>query len=371
MTAENGNSNRKIGHTLIPKLASTPVLDPNRLDEAAREAASQLLREGESANTRRSYESALRYWAAWYMARYGQAMKIPVPPVVAVQFMLDHLGRTNRGKVVCELPAALDEVLVATGLKGKLGPLALNTVEHRLAVLSKVHQLKRLVNPCEDPAVKQLLKRARRAYAKRGALPHSKTAATKEPLEAMLATCGDDLVGIRDRALLLFAWSSGGRRRSEVASANIKRLERTKDGYLYKMGQSKTNQGGKSNPKLHPGKPLLDDAAEAMAKWLKASKLKSGAIFRRLWGDTIGQALSPAAVGEIIKRRAQLAGLAGDWAGHSIRSGFVTEAGKQGVPVGSVMAMTDHTNVGSMIGYYQAGAAEANPAARLLSPKTR
>lgn len=89
MAAEYGKSNRKIGYTLIPKLASTPVLDPNRLDEAAREAAAQLLREGESANTRRSYESALRYWAAWYMARYGQTVKLPVPPVVMVQFMLD------------------------------------------------------------------------------------------------------------------------------------------------------------------------------------------------------------------------------------------------------------------------------------------
>ena len=371
MTAENGKQNRKIGHTLIPKLASTPVLDPTRLDEAAREAAAQLLREGESANTRRSYESALRYWAAWYMARYGQTIKLPVPPVVMVQFMLDHLGRTHRGKVICELPAALDQVMVSSGLKGKLGPLALNTVEHRLTVLSKAHQLKRLPNPYDDPAVKQLLKRARRAHAKRGALPHSKTAATKEPLEAMLTTCGDDLVGIRDRALLLFGWASGGRRRSEVAAAKVERLQRTKNGYIYKMGQSKTNQSAKPNPKLHPDKPILGDAADALSKWLIASKLKNGPIFRRLWGQTIGPALSGAAIGEIIKRRALAAGLAGDWAGHSIRSGFVTEAGKQGVPLGSVMAMTDHANVGSVVGYYQVGAAETNPAATLYAGKPK
>ena len=113
MSAQNGKQTRKIGHTIIPKLASTPVLDPNRLDEAAREAAAQLLREGESPNTRRSYESALRYWAVWYLARYGQTIKLAVPPVVVVQFMLDHLGRTHRGKVICELPTVLDEVLVS------------------------------------------------------------------------------------------------------------------------------------------------------------------------------------------------------------------------------------------------------------------
>jgi hypothetical protein len=34
----------------------------------------------------------------------------------------------------------------------------------------------------------------------------------------MVATCTDGLLGLRDRALLLFAFSSGGRRRSEVAT---------------------------------------------------------------------------------------------------------------------------------------------------------
>lgn len=368
-SSKSEKSHSQTASAIVPALASVPVLDPHRLDDAARAAAEELLKEGESPNTRRAYQSALRYWAAWYIARYGQRIRLPVPPAVVVQYLLDHIARTRRGELVTELPKALDEALVKAKIKGRMGPPALNTVEHRLAVLSKLHQLKRHPNPCEDPVVRQLFKRARRAYARRGALPHSKTAATKELLEAMLATCDNDLVGVRDRALLLFAWSSGGRRRSEVASACIKRLEQTTDGYLYMMGHSKTNQGGKPNPKLHPGKPLMEGAAEAMANWLKLSKINSGAIFRRLWGETIGPALSPAAVGEIIKRRAQLAGLAGDWAGHSIRSGFVTEAGKQGVPIGSVMAMTDHTDVGSMIGYYQVGAAETNPAATLLSRK--
>ena len=40
----------------------------------------------------------------------------------------------------------------------------------------------------------------------------------------MLATCTDGLIGVRDRALLLFAFASGGRRRSEVASAVMENL---------------------------------------------------------------------------------------------------------------------------------------------------
>jgi len=44
----------------------------------------------------------------------------------------------------------------------------------------------------------------------------------------------------------------------------------------------------------------------------------------------------------------------------------VTEAGKQGVSLSAVMAMTEYRPVASAIGYYQSGAAEDNPATRLL-----
>ena len=54
----------------------------------------------------------------------------------------------------------------------------------------------------------------RRAYAKRGPSPHD--ALNKDPLQGVLTTCNESLQGKRDRALLLFAWASGRRRRSEV-----------------------------------------------------------------------------------------------------------------------------------------------------------
>jgi hypothetical protein len=62
-----------------------------------------------------------------------------------------------------------------------------------------------------------------------------------------------------------------------------------------------------------------------------------GPHFRRLWKQRIGPALSPAAVGEIVQRRVSLAGLEGDFGGHSLRSGFVTEASRQGVSLPATM----------------------------------
>ena len=52
--------------------------------------------------------------------------------------------------------------------------------------------------------------------------------------------------------------------------------------------------------------------------------------------------------------------------GHSLRSGFVTEGGHQGIALPALMAMTEHRSVASVIGYFQAGGVTNNPAARLL-----
>ena len=60
------------------------------------------------------------------------------------------------------------------------------------------------------------------------------TALACSPLEQLLATCKGDLRGVRDRAILTFAWASGGRRRSEVANARMEHLERIGGaGYVY------------------------------------------------------------------------------------------------------------------------------------------
>ena len=178
----------------------------------------ELLREGESRNTQASYRSALRYWAAWFALRYGQRIVLPVPAPAVLQFVVDHAERTTDKGLKHELPAAIDRALVAGGYKGKTGALALSTLEHRISVLSKTHQLRELANPCQTPQVRELMAMTRRAYAKRGVTVRKKDALTRDPLMAVLATCDESLRGLRDRAILLFAWSTGGRRRSSAST---------------------------------------------------------------------------------------------------------------------------------------------------------
>jgi integrase len=349
-------------------LSGIARLDPNQLGSMAAEAEQALLREGESENTLRSYRSALRYWAAWFALRYGQAIALPVPEAAVVQFIVEHAQRTNAdGRLVTEMPPELDAELVRAKYKAKPGPLSLNTLVHRVSVLSKVHQLEQEPNPCAQPRVRELLAKTRRAYAKRGALPHKKPALTRDPLELMLETCDTSLTGLRDRALLLFAFSSGGRRRSEVTAATMENTHRTREGFSYHLAHSKTNQTAAL--RAENDKPIVGRAAEALQAWLSAAGITSGALFRRVRrGSVVGDPLSPAAVRDIVRKRCLLAGLSAEYSAHSLRSGFVTEAARQQMPLAETMALTGHRSTASLVGYHRQGAADT-PAARLMDPQ--
>ncbi|AZD79690.1 site-specific integrase [Pseudomonas chlororaphis] len=349
----------------LPLVDEIP-LDPHALALNAQEAAAAFIAAGTAANTVRSYRSALAYWSAWLQLRYGQTLgDAALPPTVAVQFVLDHLARPLAdGGWTYLLPPSIDAALVTARVKAKVGPLAYSTVSHRLAVLAKWHRLKDWDNPGDAPAVKTLLREARKTQTRQGMNVRKKTAIVLESLQAMLATCTDGVRGVRDRALLLLAWSGGGRRRSEVVGlqvVDVRQLDA--DTWLYVLGATKTDTGG-----VRREKPLQGPAAQALAAWLDVAPADSGPLFRRLYkGDKVGATgLSADQVARIVQRRAQLAGLEGDWAAHSLRSGFVTEAGRQGVPLGEVMAMTEHRSVSTVMGYFQAGSLLSSRATSLL-----
>ncbi|NUT76894.1 site-specific integrase [Pseudomonas sp. C1C7] len=349
-------------------LVEDTPLDLHALAVNAQHAAAAFLAAGTAANTVRSYRSALAYWSAWLQLRYGQLLgDAPLPAAVALQFILDHLARPlEDGTWTHLLPPAIDAALVDAGIKSKPGPLSYNTVSHRLAVLSKWHQLNGWSSPTEAAPVKTLLREARKAQNRQGLQVRKKTAAVLEPLQALLATCDDGVRGVRDRALLLLAWSGGGRRRSEVVGlqvGDVRQLDA--DTWVYTLGVTKTDTSG-----VRREKPLRGPAAQALSAWLKAAPTDAGPLFRRLYkgGKVSADGLSSDQVARIVQRRAKLAGLEGDWAAHSLRSGFVTEAGRQGVPMGEVMAMTEHRSVTTVMGYFQAGSLLNSRATSLLPP---
>lgn len=370
----------------VPALLSVhPVLDPARLSQLTEASARELIRQGQSANTQASYQAAMRYWSAWFAARYGQELRLPVPVPVVVQFIVDHAAREQaeaeasderidgkkatrkKAPLVFDLPREIDLALVAHGYKKKLGAYAQNTLVHRLAVLSKAHQNVNVDNPCHHTQVRELIKNVRSGNAKRGVKPRKQDALTREPFQAILATCDDSVRGKRDRALLLFGWASGGRRRSEIADATMENLRKVGSrGFLYTLGRSKTNQDGQDTP--DNDKPVAGQAAAAMEAWLSASGITEGPIFRRILkgGKVLEEALDPTAVRKIVKQRCIQAGLPGTFSAHSLRSGFVTEAGRRKMDAADAMAMTGHRNYQTFMGYYRAEDPLDREASRML-----
>jgi integrase len=370
------------------------LLEAARLNDEAAQAVSAFFHEGQSANTARTYRTALQYWGAWHALRYGRALNAPVAANVVVQFIVDHLEHDpNRAAPAVTpysrttdttqhlLPPAIDRLLVERHYKAKMGPWSFATVETRLAALSKAHELYRMdhpqlrlgpeANPLRDPKVRSLLAAARRAYARRGRAPSRPVAATRPVMEVLLATCGDDLLGLRDRALLLFGWASGGRRRSEITAATFENVHREGEGFVYELQVSKTNQTGSNDPKRF--KPIQGAAAGALHAWFKAllaQGITTGKIFRGIRHGRIIEGLRADAVRDIVRRRAKLADQPlGRLSAHSLRSGFVTEAGKQGVGLGDTMALTGHRSVQTVMDYYQSGEVGSSRAARLMDDK--
>ena len=176
----------------LPASPSDAALLPADLAASAASAVQDILAEAASANTTRSYASALRYWAGWHQVRFGRPIAVPVSEAAVVQFIVDHISRRSakgmtwfivdhvarkaKTGLTWELPPAADAALVAARIKAQPGPLKLSSVTHRVAVLSSLHALKKQPNPCEQPAVRHLLSRARRAAIKRGERPSKKTA---------------------------------------------------------------------------------------------------------------------------------------------------------------------------------------------------
>lgn len=324
------------------------------LDEATLAKVRKVITDGTPANTRRAYAADLRFFAGWRAAS-GFDEVWPVSPDVMVRFVVEQVEG---------IPVAVEERLVAEGLKKKPGIQSWSSVERRVAAIATAHRTRGLTSPFAHPVVTEIIGRARRASVARGWTPKRKAAADRQILERLLDTCEDGLVGIRDRAILLFGFSTGGRRRSEISEATFDRLQRVGQQYVYRMGRTKSEQEGSERPV-----PLTGRTAKAMARWIAEAKIQDGALFRAVWdnGKVMSGPISPQTVARMIKRRAKLAGLdSEEFGGHSLRAGFMTEAGARSISMIEAMSLSGHKDVNTAAIYYRAGEVLSVEAGRMM-----
>lgn len=170
-------------------------------------------------------------------------------------------------------------------------------------------------------------------------------------------TPGTSLRAIRDRALLLVGFA-GAFRRSELVAIRREHVEKVPEGLRIMIPRSKTNQEGKEEYKaIFRGDGDLCPV-KAIGAWVTAARLAGtpvaeGYLFRPvLNGRALDRRLDERAVARAVKEAAASLGLdASDFAGHSLRAGFVTSAAKEGAGLDAIMNQTGHKRTEQILEY--------------------
>jgi integrase len=86
-------------------------------------------------------------------------------------------------------------------------------------------------------------------------------------------------------------------------------------------------------------------AAVALHDWMPFAEVTSGPIFREIRedGSIRSNQLTPQSVNLILKKRCPMAGLdPADFSAHGLRSGFMIQAGRGGIPLVDAMRQSAH-----------------------------
>jgi integrase len=209
------------------------VLPIDRRDELAElltdqdiETLRHLVNEGMGENTLRALTSDLAYLQAWSLAATGASLPWPAPEALALKFVAHHLWQPEQREVDPQhgMPAAVEQSLREQGFLRSSGPHAPDTVRRRIASWSTLTKWRGLTGVFSAPSLKSAIRLAVRATP-RPRKRKSAKAVTGDVLAKMLATCSTgSLRDIRDRAILMVAFASGGRRRSEIAGLRREQL---------------------------------------------------------------------------------------------------------------------------------------------------
>jgi site-specific recombinase XerD len=221
------------------------------------------------------------------------------------------------------------------------------TIERRVAAIAHFHRTEGFVAPTARPDAGKLRETMAGIRNSRGGKKTRKRAADATVLEAMLgAFPGGGLRALRDRALLAIGMAAA-LRRSELVALAVGDIELVPEGLRVSIGRSKTDQaqegaeiavleGWRLRPKAH------------LLAWMAAAGHDGGPLFRRLTrgDDLTDDAMSDRAAARLVQAAARKAGLdERQFAGHSLRAGFLTESAACGATIFKMQEVSRHKSV--------------------------
>lgn len=304
----------------------------DELSEELRAELGELLEDAEryataaqAQNTTRAYASDWKQFTAW-CERY-ELLGLPAPAAVIALYLT---SLAKRG-------------------------LAVSTIRRRAAAIARAHRQAGHLPATSDPRVVTVMEGIARVH---GSAPNKKTALLREPLLELIDRIHPSTpAALRDRALLLLGFAVG-LRRSEIIALEVEDLSPSPDGIRIRIARSKTDQRGTGHELLvvyaEPPRPC---PVRALRAWIDAAAITTGLIFRRVTRTgAVSSPLTAQTVALIIKKRARAAGLdPREFAGHSLRSGYATQAARDGHHPTQIAATTRHQDQRVLAGYIRAG----------------
>lgn len=313
--------------------------------ETARRIAEAAARHAKADNTRRAYRAGVRAWCA-FCAAHGLT-PLPARPADVASFLADQ-----------RLPAPPRR------------PVAGNTLRLRLAAIAYLHHAVGLPSPTTAATVTETFAGLDRLAKQAGQGPKPKAAAKIDILREMLAPIGEDLPGLRDRALLLLGFA-GAFRRSELAGIHIAHLEPSEHGLRITLPFSK---GDRAMTGVVVGIPFGSSTlcpVRALQRWLAAAGITDGPVFRRIWVTPRpatapeawqpvqvvgGEPLSDRSIARIVQARSSAAGFDGRaFGGHSLKRGAMNTAKDRRVHPAQLKQLGRHKSYATLAAYIEEG----------------
>lgn len=277
-----------------------------------------------------------------------------------------HFEEWCRSHETLSLPAAPETVaLYLTALAADRKPASL---QRKLTSITKAHQAAGFPTPAsmQNAVVSETLKGIRRSL---GTAQPGKDPLLTADIRNMLDALDDGLLGCRDRALLLVGFA-GGFRRSELVSLDVADVSETADGLVIRVRRSKTDPESRGTTVALPyGSTAATCPVRSYCAWIAAAGISDGPAFRSVDRHSrVGRGpMNAGSVARLIKRAAEAAGLdPANYAGHSLRAGFATQAFLNGAAEVSIMRQTRHKSLNTLRKYIRDRSLfRDNPAAKL------
>jgi integrase len=224
------------------------------------------------------------------------------------------------------------------------GHFVKTTVRRKIGAVRFLHVMTNHPNPTITAEVKLAYRRVMRKNRRQ---PKRAAPITPELLERLLNTCGDDLEGLRDRALMLVAHESLARS-GEIVAIQVGDVFLGEDPAKLLIPRSKADIEG-----LGRWADLSPRAALAAQDWLRAAGLNGGALFRRVRGSYVGaEGLNVSSISRMLRRRQGMSCFEGrTLSGHSFRVGGAQKLLAEGKSELEIMLAGGWLSAGAMAGY--------------------